>query len=173
MLLLVLYGVFSTCTELVSSRAFFHKYTTKGSRGPEEHSQQSCIKYTYLSGNPKDDFLKKRKVSWCFLSSLLRYMIAEIALLLPSVMLHLLMMQAVNAREKTPKCAKKQHCTSFLNIIWKKNYRYSKSLIFNLKSQFQAVLLTTILGCIDLSIFCDGLDKKQPVTSTYVFCLSV
>ena len=52
-------GVFSTCTELVSSRAFFHKYTTKGSRGPEEHSQQSCIKYTYLSGNPKDDFLKK------------------------------------------------------------------------------------------------------------------
>ena len=90
--MLVLYGVFSTCTELVSSRAFFHKYTTKGSRGPEEHSQQSCIKYTYLSGNPKDDFLKKRKVSWCFLSSLLRYMIAEIALLLPSVMLHLLMM---------------------------------------------------------------------------------
>ena len=40
-----MYGVFSTCMELVSSRAFFHKYTTKGSRGPEEHSQQSCIKY--------------------------------------------------------------------------------------------------------------------------------
>ena len=116
----VICGVFSTCTELVSSRAFFHKYTTKGSRGPEEHSQQSCIKYTYLSGNSKDDFLKKSFLVFFVFSTTL-YDSGNSSFVAIS---HAAFVNdgGGKCKRKNTEMRKKQHCTSFLNIIWKKDY---------------------------------------------------